>query len=204
MSLNEWFIEYIYIPLGGNKKGKFRRYINILIVFVISGLWHGAEGHFVIGGMLNGILSILEKIFYPIKTKILEFLHIDKDLECIIFFERMITFILITIIWVFFNNSIPVSITILRNILTFNPTGMFCPEVLTLGGDYTKTFIIFLMTTFFCFIQFYRKEEEKYFMKFRRQPAFFRCLLLAILLYISIFTASSAGTDLNTSYLYFQ
>lgn len=57
ISLSSWFKDYLYIPLGGNRKGKLRKYINLMIVFIVSGLWHGAEWSFVIWGALNRIVS---------------------------------------------------------------------------------------------------------------------------------------------------
>lgn len=53
ISLSSWFRDYLYIPLGGNRKGKVRKYINLMIVFLVSGLWHGAQWSFVVWGMLN-------------------------------------------------------------------------------------------------------------------------------------------------------
>ena len=55
VSLSSWFRDYLYIPLGGSRKGRLRKYINIMIVFLVSGLWHGASWHFVIWGCLNGM-----------------------------------------------------------------------------------------------------------------------------------------------------
>ncbi|WP_248405327.1 MBOAT family O-acyltransferase [Butyrivibrio fibrisolvens] len=61
MSLGEWFKKYVYIPLGGNRKSKIGGYINLLVVFLLTGIWHGAAWTFIIWGLLNGILRILEK-----------------------------------------------------------------------------------------------------------------------------------------------
>lgn len=55
ISLSSWFRDYLYIPLGGNRKGKMRKYINLLITFGVSGLWHGADWSYVIWGLLNGV-----------------------------------------------------------------------------------------------------------------------------------------------------
>ena len=63
MSLGSWFRDYIYIPLGGNKKGIKRQIVNILIVWMLTGLWHGAEWNFVIWGLFFGIILIIEKLF---------------------------------------------------------------------------------------------------------------------------------------------
>jgi len=57
ISLSSWFRDYLYIPLGGNRKGKVRKYINLMIVFLTSGLWHGASWHFVVWGGYEWYLS---------------------------------------------------------------------------------------------------------------------------------------------------
>ncbi len=63
MTLTRFFTRYIYIPLGGNRKGKARTYLNILFVYLISGLWHGANWTFIVWGALHGIVCVIERIF---------------------------------------------------------------------------------------------------------------------------------------------
>ncbi|WP_238934458.1 MBOAT family O-acyltransferase [Aurantibacter crassamenti] len=62
ISLSSWFRDYLYIPLGGNKKGKYRTYVNLFIVFLLTGLWHGASWNFIIWGLFHGFFLILERI----------------------------------------------------------------------------------------------------------------------------------------------
>lgn len=62
MSLGSWFREYVYIPLGGNRKGTMRTYINLAIVFLLTGLWHGADFAFVLWGAYHGFFSIIERL----------------------------------------------------------------------------------------------------------------------------------------------
>lgn len=76
ISLSGWFRDYLYIPLGGSKCSKRRTYLNIMIVFILTGLWHGASWNFIIWGVFNGILIIFERVFEKIFRKIpLFFLH---------------------------------------------------------------------------------------------------------------------------------
>ncbi len=80
ISLSTWFKEYLYIPLGGNRRGKIRTYINLFIVFFCTGLWHGASWNFVIWGMWHGLFSVIErlgfeKILQRDKTTILSHIY---------------------------------------------------------------------------------------------------------------------------------
>lgn len=63
ISLSTWFREYLYIPLGGNRKGKMRTYINLLIVFFCTGFWHGASWQFIVWGLFHGMFLVIERIF---------------------------------------------------------------------------------------------------------------------------------------------
>ena len=63
ISLSSWFKEYVYIPLGGNRKGKVRTYVNLFIVFLLTGLWHGANYTFLLWGVFYGILLVIERLF---------------------------------------------------------------------------------------------------------------------------------------------
>jgi len=85
VSLSSWFMDYVYIPLGGNRKGELKKYRNLLITFMVSGLWHGAAWTFVIWGGLHGIFIVVYNIFAPYIYKIKTAIHIDKS--------RVLTFI---------------------------------------------------------------------------------------------------------------
>ena len=64
ISLSTWFRDYLYIPLGGNKKGASRTYVNLIIVFFITGLWHGASWNFIVWGLFHGFFLILERVWF--------------------------------------------------------------------------------------------------------------------------------------------
>ena len=65
ITLTNWFRDYLYFPLGGNRRGVFRTYLNVIIVFTVSGLWHGASWNFVLWGFINGIfLAVFDKAFH--------------------------------------------------------------------------------------------------------------------------------------------
>ncbi len=97
ISLSSWFRDYLYIPLGGNKEKLLRWCINILIVFVISGLWHGPSWTFVIWGLLHGLLYLSERGVNKI-------LKINVESANIVFnaFRTVKTFLLVSVVWIFF------------------------------------------------------------------------------------------------------
>ena len=112
ISLSTWLRDYIYIPLGGNRNGKFRKYINTLITFFISGLWHGVGFKFIIWGLLHAFYQIFADLtnnfFKKIKDifkykKILKIISDNNNLE--IFISKFTTFILVSIAWIFFNKK---------------------------------------------------------------------------------------------------
>jgi alginate O-acetyltransferase complex protein AlgI len=62
ISLSSWFRDYLYIPLGGNRKGPYRTYFNLFFVFLITGFWHGASWNFVVWGLFHGMFLIIERL----------------------------------------------------------------------------------------------------------------------------------------------
>lgn len=90
ITLNRFLTKYVYIPLGGNRKGNVRTYRNLLIVFFVSGVWHGAGWTFLIWGLLHGIFYILTKMCSSFMEKIPKWMG------------RIITFISVNIAWIFF------------------------------------------------------------------------------------------------------
>lgn len=102
ISLTSWFRDYLYIPLGGSRKGKWRKYINTLVVFLVSGLWHGANASFVVWGGLNGLYQIIGEIGKPVRDRIVSVLQLDRDSLGHRLLRIFGTFVLVDISWIFF------------------------------------------------------------------------------------------------------
>lgn len=126
ISLYEWFKEYIFIPLGGSRVGKIKLYRNILIIFTISGIWHGSTLNFIIWGLLNGVYQIIEDTFKlrdSLKNKIVKF-KLVKFLVDIINILKV--YFLITISWIFFRiESFKTSTIAIKKIFLLNGFGNF-------------------------------------------------------------------------------
>ena len=98
ISLSTWFKDYLYIPLGGNRRGSLRKHFNVLVVFLVSGLWHGANWTFVLWGLIHGFFNILEDSLKNF-TKKFRNNFIYRNLR------RLITFIIAIISFVIFRSN---------------------------------------------------------------------------------------------------
>lgn len=102
ISLMSWFKDYLYIPLGGNRVPLPRWYLNLMVVFIVSGLWHGASWTFVIWGALNGFYLVFEAATAKFKDGIAKRLMLDKFPKIQNIIQIGITFALVNIGWIFF------------------------------------------------------------------------------------------------------
>jgi D-alanyl-lipoteichoic acid acyltransferase DltB (MBOAT superfamily) len=121
ISLSTWFKDYLYISIGGNRVSVPRWYFNLLIVFLISGLWHGANWTYIIWGALNGFYLVFAIITYDLRKKITRLIGLDKLPNLNHFFQILITFALSCFAWIFFRaNNITDAFHIIKKISKFN------------------------------------------------------------------------------------
>lgn len=122
ISLSSWFRDYVYIPLGGNRKGKVRTITNLIVVFLLTGFWHGAAWQFVFWGIYHGFFSILERLGLK---KLLD--KLPK------MFRHIYTLIVVIVGWVFFRaDDINHAMIYLQNMFSFNFSDFKYPDVVLL------------------------------------------------------------------------
>lgn len=148
MSLTNFFTRYLYIPLGGNRKGEFLTYVNVLIVFTLSGLWHGANYTFIIWGLLHGIASVIERKW-----------NFTKHLHVVL--QWAYTFLFTNIAWLFFRSTtISQALQILRGIARCDFSGidntalsvMILPEIQILFDIFNLEAFLRLCPLIFIFV----------------------------------------------------
>lgn len=152
ISLSSWFKEYVYIPLGGNRKGLKRQIINISIVWLLTGFWHGASWNYVLWGIYYGILLIIEKCFL---------LKILKDKPSWI--SHLYTLFFVIIGWgLFAIEDFNVLIGYFENIL-INPNGFIGPDIFYYIKNYIVLIVICLISSVNWGKTLYEKiKESKY------------------------------------------
>lgn len=204
VSLNEWLLHYIYIPLGGNKKGKIRKYINTFITFFVSALWHGMSFGYMAWGLLNAFYVVSEDILKPFISKLGKISN--TKLKTII--KRIICFILITISWVFFDRGIVGSIHVFKSIFN-RPLVSIADMFERLNnkefGYFGKGSLIFLILSimlFFIIEALMNKFDNRYiYYKSKKALIRYAFLLVSILIlvFLGYFEASSTA-----NFIYFN
>lgn len=132
ISLSTWFRDYLYIPLGGNRKGEARWMMNVFIVFLVSGLWHGANWTYIVWGALHGIFNTLNILFNKARNKASGFIKKIIGLITAKYIAVPFTFLLVSLAWVFFRaGSVNQGMHIIQKMFTdfhgplFTKTGGF-------------------------------------------------------------------------------
>lgn len=206
ISLSTWFRDYLYIPLGGSRKGTARKYLNVMIVFIVSGLWHGANWTFVIWGFLHGAFQVIGQITRPWKEWTADKLGIDRDAANFKLGQMLITFILANFAWIFFRAP---SLTAAREIIS-GIGAVWNPWILTDGslfllGLTAKSFwagvvaILILIGVSAAQYRGVRIRET-----FARQGIFFRWIItLGLIFAVILFGIYGPGYSAS-QFIYFQ
>ena len=158
ISLSSWFKDYLYIPLGGNRKGTVRKYFNLMVVFLVSGLWHGASWNFVIWGALHGVYQIFGAVTLNTRKFCCEILNINRQTTHYKLFQRAITFALVTFGWIFFRSEgLTQAVVIVKNIFTnFAPWALW--DSLTSAGLNMSNLLVLVLSV--CLLIFVSKKEQ--------------------------------------------
>lgn len=205
ISLSTWFRDYLYIPLGGNRKGKFRKYVNLLLTFLISGLWHGAAWTFVIWGGLHGLYQVIGDLTRNTKTKISESLNIRDNTFGYKFIQGIITFCLIDFAWLFFRaNSMDSAVYIMKNTVAhLNPGIFFDGTLFELGLDRTEFFIMLVSIVVLLLVDILKNKIDIR-LSLEKQPMAFRWAIYIVgFYYIFLFGVYGPAYD-QSAFIYFQ
>lgn len=208
ISLSSWFREYLYIPLGGNRKGKFKAYLNIFIVFLATGIWHGASVNFIVWGLGHGFLRIFEK--YLSDTKIATFfnttenkmLKIGKNIFC-----RIYTLSSVFFLWIFFRNGTKAGIRLIQKMFDLSNSPLGFSKTFELEILFNqKVFVVFIIGLIFCFPwwNFFSNLKKIDFNKNSAVCCFIQSVKYFSLILVLIFSISSLMSSSYNPFIYFR
>lgn len=207
VSLSGWFRDYLYIPLGGNRKGKWRKYGNLLITFLVSGLWHGANLTFVVWGGLHGLYQIIGEILHPFKEACTKKLRVKTESFGYGLFQCLFTFVLVDFAWIFFRcNSIDDSIAYIGRIVRYmDPWSLWNGSLYTLGLTKVEFWIAIIALILLLVVDGIRyKKGMQLYEYLNTQPIFFRwAIYIFIVVAIYLFGIYGFAYD-ATQFYYFQ
>lgn len=198
ISLSSWFRDYLYIPLGGNRVVKWRWYYNLMIVFLVSGLWHGADWTYVIWGGLHGSYLILALVFAPLLARFTKGIGLDALPRAKRWLNIFITVQLVSFAWIFFRaNSIHDAFTLVHRLFS---TPLLWSDLRQLLTDLPRSMLdltVVLVLAFMVMDPLFDAwaKRDKPVPKGMVGSALFAALLVGILLF---------GYFGATSFIYFQ
>lgn len=206
ISLTSWFRDYLYIPLGGNRKGTLRKYVNIMIVFLVSGLWHGAQWTYVIWGGLNGLFQVVGSMTKNIRDKLYEHLGLHpKSLghSCL---RILCTFVLVDITWIFFRaDSVKQAFFILKSIVTVHNPWIFLDDSFyALGLSQRQFWLMLYAIVLLLAADVLRYKNIRVTEIILKQDFWCRLLIYIVsVIFILVFGIWGAGYDAQ-AFVYFQ
>lgn len=207
ISLSTWFRDYVYIPLGGNRCSKGRKYLNLMITMGVSGLWHGANWTFVAWGLIHGVYQMAGDMTKKLRNRMCTSLQVKTESFSFKLAQTVITFVLVDLAWIFFRaDSIGVAIDYCKRLVTrWDPWSLFNGELYTLGLERFE-FNVLVMAVVALFLvellRFVKKETITDFLE--KQCIWFRWGVLFLLI-AAILVYGVYGIKFESSqFIYFQ
>jgi D-alanyl-lipoteichoic acid acyltransferase DltB (MBOAT superfamily) len=188
ISLSTWLRDYLYISMGGNRKGKFRMYFNLFMTMLLGGLWHGASWKFVIWGVLHGLALVVERLFKNV-------LHLPKN-TFVRIIQVLLTFHFVVFCWIFFRaKDFETAFELIGNIgqLQWNPD-----QYLVILEGYRNVMFVMLFGFLWHFLPSRWSDGLK--QAFGYLPIAGKALILAAVFWL-VYASSSEGPQ---PFIYFQ
>lgn len=207
ISLSTWFRDYLYIPLGGNRRGRVRKSVNIMIVFLASGLWHGADWSYVVWGGIHGAYQVIGDYLASFREKCIRKLRVNTACFSWKFLQTAVTFILVVFAWIFFRaDSIGDAFHYIRRIwMRPTPWVLFNGEIFTLGLDRPEMNILLVSICMLGLVDLVRYRKKMTLDVFlMQQNLWFRGGIM-IGLVVLIFVCGKYGVGFDPQqFIYFQ
>lgn len=160
ISLSEWLRDYIYIPLGGSRKGRIRKYANVVITFAFSGIWHGSGYKFLLWGLMHAAYQIAGDLSESIRARIYRAFRLSEGSGTRRMIQRIGVFFWVTLAWIIFRaTSLRVGLTMLKNLFCVrNPWIFFDDSLLRLGLSGKEWCVLLLSIMVLLFVEYMQEK----------------------------------------------
>ena len=199
ISLSTWFRDYLYIPLGGSRKGLQRTYWNLFIVFLVSGLWHGASMNFVIWGAMHGIFIVFEKMLNKKKQ------NGESTTPTLSnkIFNGLFTFSVVTFLWIFFRaDTFNDAIVVVKNLFNWKYENLFNGSLYNLGLTANEFIWVLVFVVIMLLVEYYNSFVKSISKLLVQQHIVLRwAVYLSFVLIILVFGAYGGEQQ---EFIYFQ
>ena len=205
ISLTSWFKDYLYIPMGGSRKGKIRKYFNKMVVFLVSGLWHGADISYVIWGGINGFYQVVGEILAPVRNKAVSMFGLHRESLGHRLLHMIGTFLLVDFSWIFFRADGFNALRIIKHMITVkNPWILLDGSLYQCGLDNKNFWLMLLCIGILLFADFCKYKGIQIRNVIVKQDNWFRWIFIAFVVW-GILTFGIWGTQYNeANFIYFQ
>ena len=191
ISLSRWFRDYLYIPLGGNRKGNARKYLNILIVFAVCGAWHGGKVTFLIWGLLHGLYQLIGGLTAKKKQAVYDKLRMNAESFPVKAWRATCNFALVSFAWIFFraDSLYDAWIYISRIFTNPDPWNVLNGSIFKLGLDATEFGVLAAGCAVLLLVDLarYRRKENVSRLLDRQHPLVKYALIGALLAAVLVF-----------------
>ena len=209
ISLSTWFRDYLYFPMGGSRCGWLRRSFNLMVTFVVSGIWHGASWTYVIWGALNGLMQIVERLLGTLLKKIRTRFSLPNRYENALsrrLLKTLVTFVLINLTWVFFRaESLASAMEILRKMFEGNNLWVFTDgSFLHMGLDLIEFWTLMAAIGVLFVVDLLHEKGIKLRQSLYQQELWFRWAVYLIALFSVILLGIYGGQYDASAFVYFQ
>lgn len=207
ISLSSWFRDYLYIPLGGNRCGRLRKYFNLMVTFLVSGLWHGAEWSFVIWGGLHGIYQIIGDLLLPVRKKVAEVFEVKTDCISYKLLQMFVTFLLTTFAWIFFRaDTFGQAVTYIQRIFTrANFAVLFNGSIYELGLEQFEANVLLVSLVVMLLVDLVRYRKKQRLDAFLQEQNLWFRWGVCIILFVMVWVYGVYGPVYDASqFIYFQ
>ena len=207
ISLSTWFVDYLYIPLGGNRGGKRKKYRNLLIIFALSGLWHGAAWNYVLWGITQGLFRIVGEITAPGRKRVRQILQINEKSKLLFALQVLGTDVLVVLGYIAFRSRSMDQIRFISHEIFTNPlqvTGLITENGLWLGIRMKEVLLLALLILLLFVFDYMKDRGWSFTAWFENRPWFIRAGFFFMgILALLVFGIYGPGYD-ATTFIYFQ